>query len=79
MIHKATIGQRPVWDRHATRQWDSVTDRGSFAKGGFAGQQLWIAPRNDVVIAYFGTNESLESEGAAGLPIRDMTAALFPE
>lgn len=69
---------RPAWIRHTTRQWDEVTKSGDFGKGGFAGQSLWIAPKNDVVIAYFGTNESLASEGAVELPLRKMTAVLFP-
>ncbi|MFQ5411119.1 MAG: serine hydrolase domain-containing protein [Phycisphaerae bacterium] len=65
--------------RHATRQWDEVTNGGSFCKDGFAGQRLWIAPRNDVVIAYLGTNESLRPEDAVELPLCKMTAVLFPE
>lgn len=71
--------KHPAWMRHATRQWDGVTDGGSFYKDGYGHQFLWIAPRNAVVIAYFGTNEALKSSHAVELPIRQMTDTLFPK
>jgi CubicO group peptidase (beta-lactamase class C family) len=42
--------------RHATYQWDRVYTDGSFFKGGFGGQGLYVAPEKDLVIAYFGTH-----------------------
>jgi CubicO group peptidase (beta-lactamase class C family) len=42
--------------RHATYQWDRVYRDGSFFKGGFGGQGLYVAPQEDLVIAYFGTH-----------------------
>ena len=42
--------------RHATYQWDRVYDDGSFFKGGFGGQGLYVSPEKDVVLAYFGTH-----------------------
>ncbi|HJS73976.1 MAG TPA: serine hydrolase, partial [Vicinamibacteria bacterium] len=42
--------------RHATYQWDRVYRDGSFFKGGFGGQGLYISPEQDLVIAYFGTH-----------------------
>jgi CubicO group peptidase (beta-lactamase class C family) len=42
--------------RHATYQWDRVYRDGSFFKGGFGGQGLFVSPEKEVVIAYFGTH-----------------------
>jgi len=42
--------------RHATYQWDRVYKDGSFFKGGFGGQGLYVSPEKDVVLAYFGTH-----------------------
>jgi CubicO group peptidase (beta-lactamase class C family) len=39
-----------------TYQWDMVGDNGEIAKGGWAGQLLYINREKDVVVAYFGTN-----------------------
>ena len=63
---------------HAAYQWDGVTDRGAFFKGGFAGQFLMVFPAEDVVFAYFGTNDTLHSE-PEGLPLRRMVDDLFGE
>jgi hypothetical protein len=43
---------------------------------GFADQLLYVAPRKDVVIAYFGTNSSLDSPPHP-LPLRNMVDDLF--
>lgn len=69
-------GSHPAWLTHVAYQWDGVTDKGDFFKGGFAGQLLYVAPRKDVVIAYFGTNESLDSKPPL-LPLRQMVEDLF--
>ena len=39
-----------------TYQWDMLNDKGEIAKGGWAGQLLYINRDKDVVVAYFGTN-----------------------
>ena len=39
-----------------TYQWDMLNDKGEMAKGGWAGQLLYINRDKDVVVAYFGTN-----------------------
>jgi len=40
-----------------------VTKSGTFFKGGFGGQLLYVAPQKDVVIAHFGTNKTLDDPG----------------
>jgi len=40
-----------------TYEWDMISDKGELAKGGWAGQLLYINREKDVVIAYFGTNQ----------------------
>jgi CubicO group peptidase (beta-lactamase class C family) len=45
-------GEHP---RHNIDQWDYVLEDGDFFKGGYGGQGLYISPRRDLVIAYFGT------------------------
>lgn len=42
--------------RHATYQWDRVWKDGSFFKGGFGGQGLYVFPDKDLVLAFFGTH-----------------------
>jgi CubicO group peptidase (beta-lactamase class C family) len=69
-------GGRPKWLHHVAYQWDGVTDQGDFFKGGFGDQLLYVAPRKDVVIAYFGTNAALDSKPYL-LPLRAMVDELF--
>jgi hypothetical protein len=57
------FGPRPPWLDHVAYQWDAITTSGKFFKGGFGGQMLFIAPQKDVVIAHFGTNETLDDVG----------------
>jgi CubicO group peptidase (beta-lactamase class C family) len=57
------FGPRPAWLDHVAYQWDAITTSGTFFKGGFGGQILFIAPQKDVVIAHFGTNKSLDDIG----------------
>jgi hypothetical protein len=40
-----------------TYEWDMISDNGELAKGGWAGQLLYINRDKDVVIAWFGTNQ----------------------
>ena len=58
------------------RQAGNEQQANDFFKGGFGDQLLYVAPRKDVVIAYFGTNASLESK-AYPLPLRAMVDQLF--
>jgi CubicO group peptidase (beta-lactamase class C family) len=67
---------RPRWIHHVAYQWDGVTDKGDFFKGGFGDQILYVAPRKDVVIAYFGTNAALDSKPFL-LPLHTMADELF--
>ncbi len=69
-------GSHPAWLHHVAYQWDAVTDKGDFYKGGFGDQLLYVAPRKDVVIAYFGTNAALDSKPYR-LPVRTMVDELF--
>lgn len=36
-------------------QWDAVYDNGDFFKAGHNGQELYVSPSLDLVIAFFGT------------------------
>jgi CubicO group peptidase (beta-lactamase class C family) len=84
VLHRITDGGRaqilqpghPAWLNHVAYQWDAVTDQRDFFKGGFGGQLLYVVPRKDVVIAYFGTNQSLDSKPQL-LPLRKMVEDLF--
>jgi CubicO group peptidase (beta-lactamase class C family) len=46
-------GERPA--SFTSRQWDFVTEEGDFSKAGWGGQGLYVSPRRDLVIAYYGT------------------------
>jgi CubicO group peptidase (beta-lactamase class C family) len=37
-------------------EWDMISDQGELAKGGWAGQLLYINREKNVVVAWFGTN-----------------------
>lgn len=43
--------------RHNSYQWDIVTSDGHIYKSGFGGQGLYIAPRDNLVVAWFGTED----------------------
>ena len=43
--------------KHNTYQWDHVTEEGDFFKAGLGGQGLYISPKRDLVIAFFGTHD----------------------
>jgi hypothetical protein len=66
----------PAWLTHVAYEWDGVTNKGDFFKGGFADQFLYVAPRKEVVIVHFGTNQGLSSEPHL-LPLRQMVEDLF--
>jgi len=53
-------GHQRTPDEHGmlplTYEWDLISDKGELAKGGWAGQLLYINRDKNVVVAYFGTN-----------------------
>ena len=52
-------GEKPIF---STYQWDFTMADGDFYKSGFHGQGLYISPKKDLVIAYFGTANKDGSE-----------------
>jgi CubicO group peptidase (beta-lactamase class C family) len=56
----AGYGDQKTPDEHGmlplTYEWDLISDKGELAKGGWAGQLLYINRDKNVVVAYFGTN-----------------------
>ncbi len=59
-----------------TYQWDMLSDKGELAKGGWAGQLLYINREKDVVVAYFGTNLTANPKLEA-LPCRMIAKTFF--
>jgi CubicO group peptidase (beta-lactamase class C family) len=59
-----------------TYQWDMLSDKGEMAKGGWAGQLLYVNRGKDVVVAYFGTNLTSEPKLEA-LPCRIIAKTFF--
>jgi CubicO group peptidase (beta-lactamase class C family) len=53
------LGEQP---RHNTYQWDFAMHDGDFFKGGYGGQGLYISPRKDMVVAFFGTPDAQGTE-----------------
>ncbi len=51
-FHIVVDGEKSIF---STYQWDFTMADGDFYKSGFHGQGLYISPKKDVVIAYFGT------------------------
>ncbi len=47
-----TAGELPT---HAVWQCDAVFADGDFGKSGFGGQYLFVSPRSDLVVAWFGS------------------------
>jgi len=69
-------GPYPPWLTPAIYQFDVSNENGVLAKGGFAGQMLYIDTRLDVVVAYFATNVTLD-EPFGRFPIRKLTTTHF--
>lgn len=61
---------------HASYQWDQVGTQGELGKGGFGNQYLFVDRNRDLVIAYFGTNATVDSPGLR-LPLLDLAAKYF--
>ena len=55
--HSFTIGLTGHgWTNHNGMYYSNVTDTaGAYLEGGYGGQGLYISPRRELVIAYFGT------------------------
>lgn len=67
---------RPAWLHHASYQWDQISAEGELVKGGFGDQLLYVHTDRDVVIAYVGTNATLDAPPAR-LPLRALVAHFF--
>ena len=59
-----------------TYQWDMLSDKGEMAKGGWAGQLLYVNREKNVVVAYFGTNLTSDPKLEA-LPCRIIAKTFF--
>ena len=59
-----------------TYQWDLLSDKEELAKGGWAGQLLYINGDKDVVIAYSGTNKT-DNPKPEPLPCRIIANTFF--
>ena len=59
-----------------TYQWDLLSDKGELAKGGWAGQLLYINRDKDVIIAYSGTNQT-DNPKPEPLPCRVIANTFF--
>jgi CubicO group peptidase (beta-lactamase class C family) len=59
-----------------TYQWDMLNDKGEMAKGGWAGQLLYVNREKDVVVAYFGTNLTADPKPEP-LPCRMIAKTFF--
>jgi CubicO group peptidase (beta-lactamase class C family) len=76
LVKEWIFGPRPDWLDHVAYQWDAITKQGKFFKGGFGGQLLYVAPQKDVVIAYFGTNQSI-GDAPPRLSLGELIDALY--
>jgi CubicO group peptidase (beta-lactamase class C family) len=59
-----------------TYEWDMITDKGELAKGGWAGQLLYVNREKNVVVAYFGTNQVADPK-LEPLPCRIIAKTFF--
>jgi CubicO group peptidase (beta-lactamase class C family) len=59
-----------------TYQWDMVSNQHELAKGGWAGQLLYINRDKDVVVAYCGTNQTADPK-MESLPCRIIARTFF--
>jgi CubicO group peptidase (beta-lactamase class C family) len=81
-ILKRIFTSRGGADEHGmlplTYQWDLLSDKGELAKGGWAGQLLYVNRDKDVVVAYSGTNLT-DSPKLESLPCRIIAKTFFNE
>jgi CubicO group peptidase (beta-lactamase class C family) len=62
---------------HASYQWDKVGTHDELEKGGFGNQYLFIDRNRDLVIAYFGTNATVDAPGLR-LALLELATRYFP-
>jgi CubicO group peptidase (beta-lactamase class C family) len=81
-ILKRIFTSRGGADEHGmlplTYQWDLLSDKGELAKGGWAGQLLYVNRDKDVVVAYSGTNLT-DNPKLESLPCRIIAKTFFNE
>jgi len=63
--------------RHNSYQWDIVTSDGHFFKSGFGGQGLYVSPSQDLVIAWFGTQDERGGTEMLGVARQVATSGIF--
>jgi CubicO group peptidase (beta-lactamase class C family) len=63
--------------RHNSYQWDIVTTDGHFFKSGFGGQGLYVSPSQDLVIAWFGTQDDRGGTEMLGIARQLATSGIF--
>ena len=63
--------------RHNSYQWDIVTSDGHFFKGGFGGQGLYVSPSQDLVVAWFGTQDERGGTEMLGIARQLATSGIF--
>jgi CubicO group peptidase (beta-lactamase class C family) len=59
-----------------TYQWDMLSGQGELAKGGWAGQLLYVNRDKDVIVAYSGTNQT-DNPKLEALPCRIIAKTFF--
>jgi len=67
---------------HASWQWDMIWPDGDAFKGGYSGQGLFVSPRRDLVMAWYGTHDPSAEPGELHLAsvARQLSrSGLFPE
>jgi hypothetical protein len=76
----AGYGDQHASDEHGmlplTYEWDMISNKGELAKGGWAGQLLYINRDKDVVVAWFGTNQTANPQ-VEPLPCRIIAKTFF--
>jgi CubicO group peptidase (beta-lactamase class C family) len=76
----AGYGDQRTADDHGmlplTYQWDMISNKGELAKGGWAGQLVYINPDKDVVVAWSGTNQVADPK-LEPLPCRIIAKTFF--
>ena len=77
----AGYGDQTKPDEHGmlpkTYEWDVISDKGELAKGGWAGQLLYINREKDLVIVWFGTNQTANPRPEL-LPVRIIAKSFSP-
>lgn len=62
---------------HNSYQWDIVTTDGHFFKSGFGGQGLYVSPAQNLVIAWYGTQDDRGSTEMLGIARQLSTSGIF--